>query len=184
MSSRVERPREVSSRRQDVQVEETHPVRLRIEAALEWVKNVALGRPVAWAVRWRYLTLGLAGLAFCLSAACLAGGLLKFRAFPDIEGDVLQARVLLPQGTPLERTEALCAELETSVREIAAGLPQPGGKPLIRHVSVRFNQNVDAYEQGPTSRRSPSTSSAPRSARPPSPSWSGAGASGSGAPPT
>ena len=142
-------PNHLSHALNDVKVEETHPTRLRIEAALDWLREVALGKPVAWCVRYRYLTLGLAGLAFCASAACMAGGLLKFRAFPDIEGDVVQARVLLPQGTPLARTAALTRRLEAAVREVAASLPQPGGKPLVRDVSVRFNTNRDAYEQGP-----------------------------------
>ncbi len=43
-------------------------------------------------------------------SAMLAGGYLKFTAFPELDGDTIVARVLLPQGTPLSRTEAVVAQ--------------------------------------------------------------------------
>ena len=36
---------------------------------------------------------------------------MKFVAFPDVEGDTIEARVLLTQGTPLWRTEAVVTQL-------------------------------------------------------------------------
>ncbi|MFT6776121.1 MAG: hypothetical protein ACJAV1_000030 [Paraglaciecola sp.] len=35
----------------------------------------------------------------------LASGILKFSAFPNIEGNLIQARLLMPAGTPLKQTE-------------------------------------------------------------------------------
>ena len=53
------------------------------------------------AVDYRYFTLGLIIMLLMFAVAIPAGGKLKFVGFPDIEGDVVEARILLPQGTPL-----------------------------------------------------------------------------------
>lgn len=58
--------------------------------------------------------------------------------------------MLLPQGTPLWRTEAvvtqLLAALATVDREFSA--QQPGEQRLVQDTSVRFNHNLDANESG------------------------------------
>mgnify|MGYP006144760591 CR=1 FL=1 len=54
------------------------------------------------AVRWRYLTIGLVLMLFLLSLAMVAGGILKFRAFPDLDGDTIEARILLRTRGPGE----------------------------------------------------------------------------------
>jgi hypothetical protein len=41
----------------------------------------------------------------------IATGTLKFKAFPDLEGDSLEARIILPQGTPLATTESVVNQL-------------------------------------------------------------------------
>ena len=81
----------------------------------------------------------------------LAAGHLKFRAFPDIEGDVVEARILLPQGTPLWRTESVVADVVAALERVNEALSplQPQGESLVRNVNVRFNYNPDAYESGP-----------------------------------
>jgi len=56
------------------------------------------------AVDYRYLTPGLLLMLLILTLAMPAGGKLKFVLFPDLDGDLVEARVLLPQGTPLART--------------------------------------------------------------------------------
>src|SRR5690554_2194237 len=81
----------------------------------------------------------------------MAGGHLGSEAMPDIEGDVLEARILMPQGTPLERTEAVAERIETAMRELDARLSpqQPGGAALVEAIQVRFNHNLSAREAGP-----------------------------------
>ncbi len=103
------------------------------------------------AIQWRYLTLGsvLAFLVFSLSILGL--GILKFEAFPDLDGDTVAARILLPQGTPLERTENIVnqvieAATPIDVRETPH---QPGGQKLIQGIMIRYNQNTMASEVGP-----------------------------------
>ncbi len=72
-------------------------------------------------------------------------------AMPDIDGDVLEARILMPQGTPLARTEAVAERVEAAIRELDLRyyLDQPGGASLVEAIQVRFNHNPSAREAGP-----------------------------------
>ncbi len=118
----------------------------RVEAA----RQVA-GRVAGICIEWRYLTIGAAVGALLISVSMLAGGAIKFIAFPALEGDVAEARILLPQGTPLARTEAVVGQVEAALKSIDRRFSpeQPDGQPLVRSVTVRFNKNVDAFETGP-----------------------------------
>ncbi|MBN1477756.1 efflux RND transporter permease subunit [Candidatus Sumerlaeota bacterium] len=123
----------------------------------EWIERVishcreGVERIATRTVRWRYLTLGVTVMIFLLSLAVVAGGFVKFQAFPEIDGDVVQAQVLLPQGTPLERTEQITERLTAAMERVNEALRprQPEGMDLVRNISVQFNVNRDAAEQGP-----------------------------------
>jgi multidrug efflux pump subunit AcrB len=103
------------------------------------------------AVEYRYMTLGIVLMLLILSIAIPAGGMLKFVGFPDLDGDVVEARVLLPQGTPLARTEAIVDQITSALQRTDAAFrpQQPEGQALVRNVSVIYGQNPDAYESGP-----------------------------------
>nr|WP_306264661.1 efflux RND transporter permease subunit [Pararhizobium sp. IMCC3301] len=127
-----------------------HGMRARVETAMNWLKDRVVGPFVDFTIRWRYATAGLSFAVLFVAVAMLAGGYLKFTAFPELDGDTIVARVLLPQGTPLSRTEevvaTLAAGLETVNAELTPG--QPGGAVLVRHVSVLYGVNRDAFETG------------------------------------
>ena len=125
--------------------------RQAFERGLEHVRDRWAGRAVDFAVDWRYLCVGATLALFLVSVAIPAGGLLKFRAFPDLDGDVMEARLLLPQGTPLAHTEAIVSSIVAALERVDAALTlqQPDGERLVRNVMVRFGRNVDAFESGP-----------------------------------
>jgi len=75
--------------------------------------------------------------------------LIKFKAFPDLEGNRLDARIIMQQGTPFDRTEALVARLLASLEQARRQLPAETAGDLIRHVQVFYSNNADAGEQGP-----------------------------------
>ena len=97
------------------------------------------------------VTLGFLIALVLLSYAAMPAGLLKYQALPNLESDIIQARVILPQGTPLEHTEDVVNELVTSLHAVdQAYTPrQPDQVPLLQNISVLFNTNVDANESGP-----------------------------------
>ena len=125
--------------------------RQRFERGLDWVRERLVGGAVDGVIGGRYLFLGAIIALFLISVGMLAGGVIKFRAFPDVEGDVVEARLLLPQGTRLDRTTQVVERLKTALAQMDEELSplQPDGERLIQQVSVRYNTNPDAYETGP-----------------------------------
>lgn len=124
--------------------------RERFEAGVDRVREEVLGAVVDRVIEWRYAFVGVVLAVFLASLGMLAGGHLKFQAFPDIEGDVLEARILLPQGTPLWRTEQLVSTVVDALGRVDEefSVLQRGTQRLVRSVNVRFNENLDAHEQG------------------------------------
>ena len=121
------------------------------DRGVAWFRERVVGSLVDLAVSWRYLTVGIVLAVFLLAVGFVRGGVVKFKAFPEIDGDVAEARLLLPAGTPLDRTEGVVEQLVAALGRVDAEYTprQPGGQPLVRHVTVTFNQNRDAREQGP-----------------------------------
>ncbi len=126
-------------------------LRRRLDTALDWLRETVLGRLVDRTVRWRYAVCGLTLAAVLAAVGMLAGGILKFQPFPEIDGDVAEARILLPQGTPLARTEQTVEQVLAALARTNAALSprQPDGQPFVQHVQVRYNANADARETGP-----------------------------------
>ncbi|MBK5929745.1 efflux RND transporter permease subunit [Halochromatium salexigens] len=110
-----------------------------------------VGRIADAAIRARYAVLGLELLVLIGSVGFVAGGHIGSEAMPSIDGDVLEARILMPQGTPLARTEAIAAQVEAAMRQLDAELSpqQPDGAVLVEAIQTRFNHNPSAREAGP-----------------------------------
>ena len=106
---------------------------------------------VRWTVRWRYLTAGLTVMTFLLSIGLLVGGFVRGQVFPDLEGDTVEARVLMRAGTPLDRTRDVMASLESALSSAndAYKPQQPQQRDLVETTYVQFNRNQDALETGP-----------------------------------
>lgn len=103
------------------------------------------------AVEYRYLTLGLVLMSIILSISLPASGLLKFVGFPATEGDIVEARLLLPQGTPLSLTERRVEQIENAAQALNQRFKndQPEQQDLVRNITIIYGQNPDAFETGP-----------------------------------
>ena len=126
-------------------------LRIRFEAGLEWVREQWVGRLVDRAIQWRYLTLGVVIALFLISLGLATSGTLKFQGFPEVDGDQIDARVLLPQGTPFHKTQLVVAELQRSIQQLNQELRprQPQQQDLVQNVIVKYGVNADAHESGP-----------------------------------
>jgi len=100
------------------------------------------------AMQFRYLTVGIALAMLVFSIGLIATGTVKFKAFPDMEGNTLEARILLPQGTPLEETERVVGTLIDSLEVTAETLNQNEDAPLVENVQVTYGQHGDVPENG------------------------------------
>lgn len=125
--------------------------RQRFDHGFDWLRDAVVGAAADWAVRWRYLVIGATLVAMLATGGFVAAGHLGREAMPDVEGDVLEARLLMPAGTPLAQTEAAVARITAALGRIEGRLdaPQPGGAALVQAVQIRFGRNLTAGETGP-----------------------------------
>jgi multidrug efflux pump subunit AcrB len=125
--------------------------RTRFEDYFDLFRDRVFGSVVDKAIDYRYLTLGIVIMLLILSVAMPASGKLKFVGFPSTDGNVVEARLLLPQGTPLAVTEKLVAKIAASAQQINQQLSpeQPEGKSLLQNTVIFYGQNPDANESGP-----------------------------------
>jgi multidrug efflux pump subunit AcrB len=130
---------------------ETNRFRRSFDRSIDWVREELVGRSVDVLLRWRYPWVGAVLALFLVSIGLIAGGVIKFQAFPDLDGDVIQARLVLPQGTPLARSQQVVRQITDGLARVDERFTplQPGGQHLVKTVYVRFNQNPDAFENGP-----------------------------------
>ncbi|TDE37924.1 efflux RND transporter permease subunit [Antarcticimicrobium sediminis] len=129
------------------------PSRFRVgfDAWFERVREKRVGAAVDMAIRHRYLVTGVTIAALIVTVGLMAGGYLKREAIPAIDGDVLEARILMPQGTPLTRTTEVVDRVTAALKQVDATFTpdQPEGAALVKSVQVRFNHNATAGEAGP-----------------------------------
>ncbi len=121
----------------------------------DWFESLRLKMDVTVSrlIGYRYLFVGSVIGVFVLSVSLLISGVVKFSAFPDLEGDLVQARVLMPAGTSLHKTQSVVDHLVTSAKDVENVLrqryPMLEAQPLIKSITVNFNENADAFETGP-----------------------------------
>ncbi|MDZ7761527.1 MAG: efflux RND transporter permease subunit [Desulfovermiculus sp.] len=125
--------------------------RKRFDSVFFWVRDRLLGQSVRVLLKWRYLFVSCVIAIFALSLGMVVSGKIKFQGFPELEGDVVMARLLLPQGTPLSKTEATVTEIMNALEGVNTHFKsqQPEGRDLIQNAYVRYNKNTEAFENGP-----------------------------------
>ena len=121
--------------------------RIRFEASFERLKD-RVGQLADLSIRYRYLVLGSAIALFAISVSMIPAGYIKFKAFPDLEGNMLDVRVIMPQGTPISRTEKVVSVLLESLDKAVADLPHEKDAKLIKNIQVSYSHNLDAGEEG------------------------------------
>ena len=122
----------------------------RFLAGFENFRSTKLVAAVTFLVHWRYATIGATIGILLLAISMLAGGVLKFAPFPELDGDIAEARIILPPGTALSETEALVAKVVKEAHQLSKQLTQDNQEPedLLKSVTTQFNVNVDAGEKG------------------------------------
>lgn len=121
--------------------------RTRFEANFERLSN-RVGSMGEIAIRYRYAVLGSAIALFIISFSLIPAGFIKFKSFPDLEGNILDARIIMPQGTPFSRTEEVVSILLKSLKKSVTQLPPEEKGKLIKNIQVSYSSNVDAGEEG------------------------------------
>ncbi len=86
------------------------------------------------ALRGRYVTATLFLALLVFSVALVGTGWIQFKFFPDVEGDILSAKVELAQGVPFEETEKVVRRLEAAALELDERYRDNDGGRIIRHI--------------------------------------------------
>ena len=117
----------------------------------QWFDRMRLrvDETVAYLIQKRYAFLGAVVALFIISVSLMASGVVRFSAFPNVEGDILQARILMPTGTPQSVTEAQVEQLISRLRLVAAPYSDQEGEDVIKALTVNYGVNADAFESGP-----------------------------------
>lgn len=133
------------------QENDTKGFRQRFDNMLDDFRDRILGPAIDAAIHQRYLFIGSVIAVFLISIGMLVSGILKFQAFPDIEGDIIEARLLLPQGTPLWRTEQIVKQITEALDVVDKKFTpmQLGQQDILKNIQVNFNKNLDSGESGP-----------------------------------
>ena len=83
------------------------------------------------ALRHRVVTVTVALVLLAASLSYALSGRMGFQLFPVVESDFAEARVVLPYGTPVEKTEAVMQRLLKGAQQVIA---QAGHKELVKSI--------------------------------------------------
>jgi multidrug efflux pump subunit AcrB len=125
-------------------------VKRKLLQRFEHFRNVTLVKAVDQVLHYRYLFLSSIVAMLLVAFAALISGVVKFQPFPALDGDVIEARLTMPPGTPLVDTEQVIAAIADSGRRAASILDKKNSEsaPLLQHLTEQYNHNADANEKG------------------------------------
>jgi len=117
----------------------------------EQFRNEKLTVAVGKVVEYRYAFLGAVFTLLLSSFALIAGGVVKFVPFPELDGDIAEARIILPPGASLSQTEEIVDHIVRSAERLNKqwSAEVENGATLVEHITSQFNANRDASESGP-----------------------------------
>ncbi|QTN32365.1 efflux RND transporter permease subunit [Akkermansiaceae bacterium] len=101
-----------------------------LELFVEKVYQPSLG----FSLKWRYVTAATFLSVLVLTLAVVATGQIQFRFFPDVEGDILSAKVELTQGVPFAETEKTVERIEAAALDLSEKHQTKSGGDILRHV--------------------------------------------------
>lgn len=123
----------------------------RVQAGLDTFRDRRVQPAVEQVVHHRYLFLGSVVGLLILAMAMFAGGIVKFLAFPILDGATFEARFILPQGTPVHQTHDVIERIKDAARRTddVYRLKQPGEQSVIVGMFTSIGFHRAANESGP-----------------------------------
>ncbi|MFB4202301.1 efflux RND transporter permease subunit [Arhodomonas sp. KWT2] len=115
-----------------------HRLQQRFSAAFSRFIDRGYGGALALAVRWRYVTLGLATALLAVTLAYAASGRMGFILMPRVESDTAEVTAVLPQGAPATALRRVRDTLVAAAGEVVEG---NGGDALSDGVYAAIDGN-------------------------------------------
>ncbi|MEM0968227.1 MAG: efflux RND transporter permease subunit, partial [Verrucomicrobiota bacterium] len=82
----------------------------------------------------RYVVLCSFIAVFLIVASLVGLGWIKFQFFPNVEGDVISAKLEMARGVPFEATQRAVRQLETAAQQIRDEYRDNEGNSIVRHM--------------------------------------------------
>lgn len=112
------------------------------------------------AIRFRYSTVALFTGILAVMITLLASGHLPFVFFPKVPSDYIVARLTMPEGTPVELTEAAIEKMEKGLAALISENESKGHSNLFDNVVITIGSQPFAGGPTPTSRETVSPNQA------------------------
>lgn len=109
-------------------------IRKRLDGGLRWFIDRVYRPSLERGIRLRYLTVAVGVAALLLTLGLVGGGWVRVVFMPPVDADYLSASVTMPQGTPVEVTEAAVRHMEAAAEEIRREVEAETGRPLFKYV--------------------------------------------------
>ncbi|MFW5901506.1 MAG: efflux RND transporter permease subunit, partial [Thermodesulfobacteriota bacterium] len=106
---------------------------------LNWVVHSPYHRLIVFCAKWRYAALAAGIAVMLLTLGVWKAGVIKFTFFPKVEGDVMECRITMPTGTPMQRTEAVMRYVEEKAKTLLAEKEEKrptDAPPLLEHTAA------------------------------------------------
>ncbi len=101
---------------------------------LEKFVRVLYQPSLRWMLRWRYLAIAAFLSLMIITTGLVAFGWIKSQFMPEVEGDVLSAKLEMAQGVPFAQTQEAVARLETAARQMEKDFVLQQGRSVVKHV--------------------------------------------------
>ena len=87
-----------------------------------------------WALHHRYICLAVAVAIVLFTSGLVQGGFVRFEVFPAIDGNLVQASVEFPNGTPAEITEEAIIHMRQAIERVAERMETRTGESMVRNI--------------------------------------------------
>lgn len=117
----------------------------------ESFRNNQLPKAVKYCVHYRYGFMGALFALMLISISLIASSTVRFAPFPELDGDIAEARIILAPGTTLMQTEKVMSALVHAAEKVSQQFSEEfeDGEPLVQHITRQYGMNADANEAGP-----------------------------------
>ncbi|MBI1724093.1 MAG: efflux RND transporter permease subunit [Candidatus Tectomicrobia bacterium] len=117
-------------------------LRGRVDEWVDWVVGGIYAPSLRFCLEARYLVAAVALALFFVTVSLAAGGHVRFLFFPRFDSDWVEARLLFPEGTPIEQTTEAARRIERAAMGLNAGFKSKSGAPIIKHVFTVLGEQV------------------------------------------
>lgn len=123
--------------------------RRRIDATVQGAIDRGFVPVFRLATRNRYVTIAIFSSVLVLMFGALRGGHIQVTTFPKMEADALQATVVLPAGTPIERTREVARQISKGILEINKDpdIKTDSGEELVERVYSLLGMQINPNGQ-------------------------------------